>query len=105
LSGNARIGNLTLNANATTRASVTIVSNYSGTVNRLHLQGTASVGTSLSTIATWWTNVSVIKNGTVSVISMFNNGLGDFCRNTLPGQSISATHVLNANGLLVLKEN
>ena len=104
LSGNARIGTLTLNANdATTSASVNINGNYNGTVSRLHLRGN---GYYLSTVANWWTNVPVIVNGTSSIISMFNNGLGDFLdiyiRDVMP---ISASHELNASGFLVLKED
>ena len=97
LSGNARIGELTLDANnATTRSSVTIVGNYSGTVTRLHLTGDSTL----------WTNVPVVISGTPSVINMFNNGLGNFLNtlNYMVGP-ISATHVLNADGFLVLKED
>jgi len=104
LSGNARIGSLMLNANnATTRSSVTIVGNFSGTVTRLHLSGYL---TNLSAAAsTLWTNAPVVINGTVGIINMFNNGLGDFQDNFLRQTPISATHILNASGLLVLKEN
>jgi hypothetical protein len=104
LSGNARIGTLILYANnATTRASITIVGNYSGTVNRLHLRGNDIFA---SNVVVWWTNVPVIVNGTAGVISMFNNGLGDFLgMYDGSGTPIGVTHELNANGFLVLKEN
>ena len=104
LSGNNRIGTLVLSAanNTTMRSLVTINGNYSGTVTSLNLYGNYS---NASIVATWWTNVSVIVNGTASVINMFNNGLGNF-RGTLNSSSpISATHVLNSTGILVLKEN
>ena len=105
LSGNAKIGALMLFANNnTTRPSVTIDGNFSGTVTRLHLRGN-NINT--NTVATWWTNVPVVINGTANVISMFNNGLGNFYSNSgiMEGISIYATHVLNASGFLVLKEN
>ena len=105
LSGNAKISTLMLNAdNNTTRPCVTIDGNFSGTVTRLHLRGNNS---NENTIATWWTNAPVIVNGTVNVINMFNNGLGNFYSSSglSTGTSISATHVLNADGFLVLKEN
>ena len=102
LSDNARIGVITLFANnATTHSSITINGIFGGTVTRLHLSGD---NRNVNTIAIWWTNAPVIINGTANVISMFNNGLGDFRYNP-PGQPISATHILNASGILVLKEN
>ena len=104
LHGNARIGTLILNANnATTRSSVDIIGNYSGTVTRLHLRGMTNTS---SDVPIWWTNVPVIINGS-SVINMFNNGLGDFRygNGNSTAASIYATHVLNANGFLIPKEN
>ena len=111
LSGSTRIGTLILSANnespripnnAITHSSITINSNFSGTVTRLNLYGSYN---SASTIATWWTNVPVIVNATASIISMFNNGLGDFRGTLSASATISATHVLNASGILVLREN
>jgi len=103
LSGSARIGKITLSANNnTTRSTVTIAGNFSGTVTTLHLCGSIN---SLNTIADWWTNVPVIVGGTTSSISMFNNGLGNFRNNMSAVTPISVTHVLNNLGLLVLKEN
>jgi len=107
LSGSARIGTLILNANnATTRASITIDDSYSGMVTILHLRGNNST---VSNVYNWWTNAPVIVNGTASVIGMFNNARGDFRNNsnTLPSTAttINATHVINASGLLVLKED
>ena len=100
LSGSARIGTLMLYANsATARSSVNINSNYSCTVNRLHLRYIGIVNS-----YTIWTNAPVILNGTVDIISMFNNGLGDL-DGGFSKQSISATHIINANGVLVLKED
>jgi len=105
LFGNARIGVLMLYAdNATVRASITVAGNYNGTVTTLHLL--SNTWWSESDVVAFWTNVPVIVNGTANVISMFNNGLGDF-RNSF-GSSvapISATHILNASGILVLREN
>jgi len=96
LSGNARIGTLMLHANnATNRSFVTIIGNYGGTVTRLHLNYEYRGNN-------WWTNAPVIVNGTANVINMFNNGLGIFFRDNTP---ISATHILNASGFLILKEN
>ena len=104
LSGNARIGTLFLNANnATTRTSITINGNYSGSVAWLHLGGTGI--SDASTIAGWWTNVRVITNGTASIANIFNNGLGDFYNSFYSVASINATHVFNSDGFLVLKEN
>ena len=105
LSGSAQIGTLILYANNnTTRATVTIVGSYSGTVTKLHLSGSQW---NASDNAISWTNAPVIINGTASVISMFNNGgLGNFCNSNMQfwaGQSIRATHELNANGILVPK--
>ena len=102
LSGNARIGKLLLDAeNSSTRSTVTIDGSYNGTVTELCLRGNSS---GQNTIVSWWTNVPVIVDGTASVINMFNNGLGNFVDagifTVLP---ISATHVLDANGVLVLK--
>jgi len=109
LSGNARIGVLSLNANnATSHSTVTIVGNYSGTVTTLHLLGNNYID--INFIKTWWTNAQVIVNGTASVINLFNNGLGVFypTYNSVSfysptPASISATHELNAAGILVLK--
>jgi len=108
LSGNANIGTLILYANNnTTRSTVTFGNNFSGTVTTLHLVGTRTNNS--VNIATFWTNVRVIVNGTAGVISMFNNGgLGNFrpknARGTIEsGTSIRATHELNANGILVPK--
>ena len=103
LSGNAKIGRLMLFANNnTTRSTVTIVGNYSGTVTTLHLSGNQYA----NDVAPLWTNAPVIVNGTAGVISMFNNGgLGNFSYNMQfwAGVSIRATHELNASGVLVLK--
>ena len=98
LSGGARIGAITLNANNTsTHSSININGNYSGTVNRLHLNGSSLSG------ATYWTNLPVILNGTANIINMFNNGLGDFNYGSYNHKPISATYIINANGVLVLK--
>ena len=103
LSGNARIGTLVLYTYNTKHSSINIVDNYIGTVTRLHLSGYL---TSLSAVAsTLWTNVPVVINGTASVINMFNNGLGNFQDNFLRQTPISSTHILNASGYLVLREN
>ena len=106
LSGNAKIGALMLNANsATERSSINIAGNYSGTVTRLHLRGQT---TTSNNVSIWWTNAPVIVNATVNVINMFNNGLGSFyygTSGTYAIDGIGATHVLNASGVLVLKEN
>jgi len=108
LSGSAILGVLHLTANNnTTRATVTIGNNYSGTVTTLHLGGGGNTE-SVSTITSYWTNAPVIVNGTASVISMFNNGgLGNFRNKTTgstqTGTSIRATHELNPAGVLVLK--
>ena len=101
LSGNAQIGILMLYANNnTTRSTITIVGNYSGTVTTLNLIGN---GLTSSAFATLWTNAPVIINGTAGFISMFNNGgLGYFGYNNT-WSSIRATHELNAAGVLVLK--
>ena len=102
LSGSAKIGTIILYANnATTRSSVTIDGNYSGTVTTLNLSGN---NTNANTVATWWTNAQVIVSDSSSIISMFNNALGNF-RNS-SGSSvmpISATHVINNIGVLMLK--
>ena len=105
LSGNARIGTLTLYAynysiNVITPA-VNIAGNYSGTVTSLNLNGSTVF---VDNIIAWWTNVPVIVNGTEGIINMFNNGLGNFGFGGT-AKPISATHVLNASGILVLKEN
>jgi len=107
LSNNARIGTLILCANNnTSRAIVTIVGSYSGTVTTLHLAGSGNS----STVTSFWTNAPVIVNGTAGIISMFNNGgLGNFSYLDILGEtsgvgtSIRATHELNASGVLVLK--
>ena len=93
MSGSARIGTFYLEANnVTTRSSVTIDDTYSGTV---------TTGNN----SNFWTNAPVIINGTSSVISMFNNGLGYFGLDIGSlSTPISATHVLNSDGLLILKE-
>ena len=109
LSGNARIGTLMLytNYDANVRSTVIIDGIYSGMVTILHLRGYNS---SANVVANMWTNVPVIINGTASVISMFNTALGDFVEqyiatSSVDLQPISTTHVLNASGILVLKEN
>jgi len=107
LSGSAILGVLRLNANNnTTRATVTIVGNYSGVVTSLHLGGPNAI--SGSTVVANWTNAPVIVNGTAAIISMFNNGsLGNFLRvsggTTYTVSSIRATHELNSAGVLVPK--
>ena len=102
LSGNTRIGSLILSANnATTHSSVTINGAYSGTVTRLYLYGNYS---STNTVANWWTNASVIVNANANIITMFNNGLGDFADYSYRTQPIYTTHILNATGYLILKE-
>ena len=109
LSGNARIGTLTLTAAyATTRPSVSIGGIYSGRINVLHLSGANIGGESINSVPAWWTNTPLIINGTASVISMFNNALGDFVYNQLYWLTtalISKTHEINASGFLVLKED
>jgi len=104
LSGNARIGKIFLNAeNATTRSTVTIDGNYSGTVTELNLRGNSS---NENTIVSWWTSIPIIINGTANVINMFNNGLGDFLNSaSFTVRHINATHILNADGFLVQKED
>ena len=104
LSGIARIGRLFLNAeNATTRSTITINGSYSGTVTGLYLRGNSS---NENTIVIWWTNMPIIINGTANVFNMFNNGLGDFLNaSSFTVRHISETHILNADGFLVLKEN
>ena len=105
LSGNARIGTLMLVANATTCPYVNINGNYSGTITRLHLGGETLTQ---SDVVNWWTNASVIINGTTSNIGMLNDGLGDFrwgysCVSLV--SLIGATHIINTSGLLVFKED
>jgi hypothetical protein len=111
LSGSARIGTLMLHSySASTRASVTIDGNYSGIVTILHLRGNNFGGDfalDRGAVANRWTNAPVIVNGSASVINMFNNSLGDFytAHVTPSTYPISATHVLNAGGFLVLRED
>ena len=105
LSGNARIGTVMLDSdNSNNHASVTTAANYNGTVTTLNLYAGSFVTSPSTDLSTWWTNKSVIINGTANVINMFNNGLGSFVSNYYT-QPISATHILNASGYLVLKDN
>ena len=101
MSGNARIGTLALVASDATRSSINIVGSYNGTVTRLHLRGYSYWDAYPNTVISWWTNALLIVNGTTNVINMFNNCLGNFAYST----PITATHVLNSSGRLVLREN
>ena len=99
LSGNARIGTLTLNAtNATTRATLNIGGlTGTGTVLTLNLRGNDA---NMNTVRGYWVNGSAILGGNVNTTTVGRITLGDFI-STAAKQAISNTHYINASGVLV----
>ena len=103
LSGNAKIGTLTLNAaSATSRSALTIEPGWTGSVEKLNLRGNIAV----ASVIGYWANGSPILLGDgVDATTVTQITLGDF-RSTAATtniQAISPDYELNAGGVLVAK--
>ena len=101
LSGNAKIGTLTMNASTSTnRAALTIGAGWDGTVATLNLR---SGNTNMETVRGFWANGEPILLGTVNATTVGQITLGNFLSGAATGntEAISPAYYLNASGVLV----
>ena len=101
LSGDAKVGKLSLNASASERPSINITSEWTGSVGSLSLAAnTANFTGTGNTVIGWWAPPRTVLSGTVdaSVVSKF--AVVQFMNNAGDTQPISPTHVIDAGGVL-----
>jgi hypothetical protein len=108
LSGNATIGALTLQANASRNASITLAGALTGTGNNittLHLRGDAA----LATVRTYWLSKQVVKGATSpsytpTASDIGKIGMGKFITNAVANDTnIGPSNTLSGTPLGVLK--
>jgi len=106
LSDNAELGELTLNASAIEKATLTVSSGWNGEITALNLRGES---TNITDVISYWDGNTVLSaaSGTLELatIAYFNEKLGNFLgQSALIEQAISDTHVIDNDGILREKQ-
>jgi len=106
LSGNSRVGGITLNqgTDAGVFPRINLVSNFTGSIQRIDLRN-SSVTQTIAHTQSIYNNMQIFTGSPAAHVTMLNAALGNFLVASTPPltQAVSNTHQINASGVLVVR--